>query len=120
MKLLITPLHSHPPTLPQELFEDLVHAGFPAEPAQALPVTSQDSKGDVVTLASVAVIALGAGGALTQAVSKGGALTQLAKVLEKYVDRQAHLELIKPNGEKIRLSGSAGEIRALLKKKLDL
>ncbi|MEJ2743762.1 MAG: hypothetical protein P8176_15145 [Gammaproteobacteria bacterium] len=114
MKLFVTPLPSQPAALPQDLFEELIQLGIPAEPAIAVPVTPQASKGDPVTLASVAMIALGAGGALTAAVSKGGALTQLAKVLEKYVNRQVRLELETSAGKKVKLSGSAGEIRAVL------
>ena len=41
-------------------------------------------------------------------------LKNLAKVLEKYVNRQVRLELETPAGKKVKLSGSAGEIKAVL------
>ena len=45
MKLFVTPLPSQSAALPQDLFEELIQLGIPAEPAIAVPVTPQASKG---------------------------------------------------------------------------
>ena len=76
------------------------------------------TKGDPITLLAVAAIAVGAGGALTVAMKKDGFLTQLARVLEKYVERRVDLEMERSDGETIKLSGSAGHIRRILSEHL--
>ncbi len=69
---------------------------------------------DPVTVASILLVAVGAGGALTVAVSKDGFLSRLARVLEKYVDRRVDVQIDDGTGKQIKLSGAAGDIRRLL------
>jgi len=70
---------------------------------------------DPITMASILLVAVGAGGALTVAVSKDGFLSRLARVLEKYVGRRIDVKIDDGMGKKIILSGSAGDIRRVLK-----
>ena len=72
-------------------------------------------KGDPVTMFTVLVAAVGAGGALTVALSKEGFLSQLARVLEKYISGgEVTVKLKKtPKTEEIELSGSARQIEKM-------
>ena len=72
-------------------------------------------RGDLVTVATIVLSAVSAGGALTVAMSKEGFLTRLAKVLEVWVNRKVEVKIDLPNGEKIQLSGSAAHIERILK-----
>jgi len=73
-------------------------------------------KGDPVTVWTVLLAAVGAGGALTVAMSKEGFLTRLARVLEKLADRQVSvtLEETPKGGRSVSLSGSARHVERVL------
>jgi hypothetical protein len=75
------------------------------------------TRGDPVTLATIVLSAVSAGGALTIAMSKEGFLTRLAKVLEVLAKREVQVT-IETNNEKVHLSGPAGHIERVLKAKL--
>jgi len=75
------------------------------------------TRGDPVTLATIVLTAVSAGGALTIAMGKEGFLTRLAKVLEVLAKREVQVT-IETNNEKVHLSGSAGHIERVLKGKL--
>lgn len=106
-------------TLSSQLNAELQKAGLGDELSVG-PATShtdnEPTRGDPVTLMTVAVTAVGTGGALTVLLGKDGFLSALARVLEKYVEgRQAELELVSKDGEKIKIKGPAAEIKAILK-----
>lgn len=73
-------------------------------------------KGDPITVWTVLLAAVGAGGALTVAMSKEGFLTRLARVLEKLADRQVSvtLEETPKGGRSVSLSGSARHVERVL------
>ncbi len=73
-------------------------------------------RGDPVTLATIALVAAGAGGALTVAMGKAGFLTQLARVLEKYLHGGQVRAVIKetPKTRTLELEGSARQVERLL------
>lgn len=71
-------------------------------------------KGDPVTIGTVILTLVGAGGALTIAAGKGGVLSRLATVLEKYVCRGMHVAIKKPDGTEIQVKGSASKIAKVL------
>jgi|UPI0003A97F5D hypothetical protein len=105
-----------------ELKRDLASAGLD-QSLTLLPTQSRQRHeamrgADPVTLASIALVAAGAGGALTVAMGKDGFFTALARVLEKYVERRCDICMEDKNGRKIELSGPAGEIRQMLKEHL--
>ena len=70
---------------------------------------------DPVTLTTIVLTAVGAGGALTVALGKEGFLTRLAKVLEAWVRREVEVRIETPEGRKLHLTGSASHIERLLK-----
>jgi len=72
---------------------------------------------DPVTLTSIVLTAVGAGGALTVALGKEGFLTRLAKVLEAWVNRKVDVTVDTDAG-KIHLTGSAAHIERILKDRL--
>jgi hypothetical protein len=74
---------------------------------------------DPVTLTTVVLTAVGAGGALTVALGKEGFLTRLAKVLEAWVRREVEVSIETPEERKLHLTGSASHIEGLLKGGLD-
>lgn len=76
------------------------------------------TKGDPVTLATVILTAVGAGGALTAALGKEGFLSRLARVLETWVGRKLEVTLETEDGRKVHLSGSAAHIERILKDRL--
>ena len=78
------------------------------------PLNAPTKGGDPITLTTIVLAAVGAGGALTVAMSKEGFLTRLAQVLEKYVERRIEVEIDHGGGQRTRLSGPAGQIRKLL------
>jgi len=105
--------------LSQEIAADLRKAGLDGElrvgPATAEP-RPEATRGDPVTLLTVAVAAVGAGGALSVLLGKDGFLSALARVLEKHVEgRKVEVLIETRKGEKIKVSGPAGEIKAILK-----
>ena len=73
-------------------------------------------KGDPVTLFTVALAAVGAGGVLTVAMGKDGFLTQLARVLEKYLHGGQVRAVIKetPRTKSVELEGSARQVEKIL------
>ena len=71
-------------------------------------------KGDPVTIASIIITAIGAGGALTAALGKEGFLTRLAGALEAYIKRNVEISLTDSTGRALRLSGSAREIERII------
>ena len=73
-------------------------------------------KGDSVTIFTVLLAAVGAGGALTVAMSKEGFLTRLARVLETLADRKVSVTLEEtPDGRRnVSLSGSARQVERML------
>ncbi len=100
--------------LVQELYRDLKALGLPVDdPEIRKPQTTMITRGDPITLAAIAAIAVGAGGAVTVAMGKNGFLTQLAKVLEKYVDRNVEIDF-GDDGNIKRIKGSAAEIRKIM------
>jgi hypothetical protein len=72
---------------------------------------------DPVSVATVLLTAVGAGGALTVAIAKEGFLTRLAKVLEMLAARQVEIT-VESGKEKFHLSGSASHIERILRTKL--
>lgn len=119
MEFLITLENPHSENAQQlinEIYDDLKNLGLPLnEPEIKRPHNQMTTRGDPVTVAAIAAIAVGAGGALTVAMGKDGFLTQLAKVLEKYVDRSVQLEFKDDKtGEIVRIKGSAGDVRKIL------
>lgn len=119
MNFLITIQATQSPDIATALFDDLTALALPVSSPKKVSLPNQPSKGDPITLLSVFAIAVGAGGALTAALSKNGFFTQLARVLEKYIDRQIQLEIEQKSGRKLSISGSAAEIRQLMKSLLE-
>lgn len=103
----------------RELQQDLAQAGL----SQELQVESpgQHNEGgntrglDPVSWISVAVIAAGAGGALTTLLGKDGFLSALARVLEKYVEGREAEVLIEDGDKKMQISGSLSAIKETLR-----
>ena len=84
------------------------------------PVTavsqSEPTRGDPVTLLTIAITAVGAGGAISVLLGKDGFLSALARVLEKYVEgRQGEITIKTKSGDTLHLKGPLGEIKAILK-----
>lgn len=101
--------------LVQTFYTELKTVGLPVDkPELRKPQSKMITRGDPVTLAAVAAIAVGAGGALTVALSKDGFLTQLARVLEKYVERRVQIEITDKAGNPVRIKGSAADVRKIL------
>jgi hypothetical protein len=101
--------------LVQTFYTELKTVGLPVDkPELRKPQSKMITRGDPVTLAAVAAIAVGAGGALTVALSKDGFLTQLARVLEKYVERSVQVEITDKAGNPVRIKGSAADVRKIL------
>lgn len=103
--------------LPERLAQDLQRAGLETELDIGSPITetSENTRGDPITLTTVALAAAGAGGALSVLLGKDGFLSSLARVLEKYVEGRKVEILIKTKHKKIQLSGPVGEITAILR-----
>ena len=105
-------------TLAANLADDLAIAGLDEHiriaDIQHRPLNTPTKGGDPITLATIILAAVGAGGALTVAMGKEGFLTRLAQVLEKYVERRIEVEINHGDGRHTRLSGPAGQIRKLL------
>lgn len=77
-------------------------------------ISSETHRGDPATIYTVLVTAVSAGGALTVAMSKDGFLTQLAKVLEKYIESEKTRIKIKDSGRELEMEGSARRIEKML------
>lgn len=99
--------------LPAALKEADIDEGFTL--SELTIPAAEPHRGDVVTLASIVLTAVSAGGAITVAMGKDGFLTRLAKVLEVWANRKVEVMLETEDGEKIHLSGSAGSIERILK-----
>lgn len=67
-----------------------------------------EAKGDPVTIGTVVLTMVGAGGALTVV------LPRLATVLEKYVCRGMHVVIKKPDGTEIDVKGPPSQIAQVL------
>lgn len=77
-------------------------------------------KGDAATVWTVLLTAVGAGGALTVAMSKEGFLTRLARVLEKMTDRNVSVSLVErpDGGRQVKMDGSARQIERMFREYL--
>jgi hypothetical protein len=71
-------------------------------------------KGDPITIGSI-IISLAASGALTAALSKGGFLSKLATVLERYITRTTKLKLVSKDGREVTLEGPSSNIETMLR-----
>ena len=104
--------------LSDQLSEDLENAGL-ADALSIRPAITESethTRGEPMTVTTIALVAAGAGGALTALLGKDGFLSALARVLEKYVEgRQVEVSIEKESGEVVQLKGPIGEIKAILK-----
>jgi hypothetical protein len=107
-----------------ELGALLTEAGLAGElnlsdPAPEAPVEAV--KGDAATIWTVLLAAVGAGGALTVAMSKEGFLTRLARVLEKMADRNVSVSLVErpDGGRRVKMDGSARQIERMFREYLE-
>lgn len=103
--------------LTEQLTVDLQQAGLETELqiGQSVTETDDNTRGDSVTLITVALAAVGTGGALSVLLGKDGFLSSLARVLEKYVEgRKVEVLIETDEGKKIQLSGPVGAIKAIL------
>ena len=120
MKFLVFIQPDQSDAIANELFNDLSNIeAFPVEPPKPIEQSITPTRGEPLTVLAVIAIAVGAGGALTAALSKDGFFNQLARVLEKYTDRQIHIEAEDKDGNKFKISGSAAEIRQLMRDLLE-
>ena len=108
--------------LSSQLADDLKQAGLDQE-LQVGPIATQSqpdtTRGDPVTWTTVALAAVGAGGALSVLLGKDGFLSALARVLEKYIERNQAEVLIETKNGIIKIKGPVGEIKAILKQARD-
>lgn len=108
--------------LSEQLQNDLQQAGL-ADALQISPVSTQAeaiTRGDPISWTTVLVTAIGTGGALTALLGKDGALSALARVLEKYVEgRQAEITIQTGENKTIQVKGPVGEIKEILKQVRD-
>ncbi len=105
-------------SLAEQVTEDLQLVGLNTDLQLSAPVfeTSEITRGDPITLTTIALVAVGAGGALSVLLGKDGVLSALARVLEKYVEgRKVEVLIESDDGKKIQLSGPVGEIKDILK-----
>jgi len=73
------------------------------------------TRGEPVTLAVIALCAVGAGGALTALLGKDGFLSALARVLEKYIEsRRAEVVIVSEAGRRVQVSGPVSQIKKIL------
>jgi len=108
-------MHTASRTLPQDLQQAGIAEPFELQPVQLQPLGDGLQKGgEVASLATIALTAVGAGGAVAVAMGKDGFFTALAHVLEKYVEQKIEITVKNAAGEEVRLAGSAGQIRKLL------
>lgn len=108
--------------LSEQLLHDLQQAGL-AESLHVSPPATQPedtSRGDPISWTTILVTAIGTGGALTALLGKDGALSALARVLEKYVEgRQAEITIQTDENKTIHVKGPVGEIKEILKQVRD-
>lgn len=92
---------------------DRLYAGqVTADPSQPI-----ERGAELVSVWTVLLAAAGAGGALTVAVSEKGFLTQLARVLEKYIEsRRIRAVIVETpkGGKRLELEGSARQVEKTL------
>lgn len=103
--------------LAAQLDADLRRAGLAGQlqVGEVCVEAAEACRGDPVTLATVWLTAVGAGGALSVLLGRDGVLAALARVLEKYVaGRQAEVVIEKANGDRLQVRGPVGEIKAIL------
>ena len=83
---------------------------FKLEPiqTQALNAATKEAAVEAITMTTVLLTSVGAGGAITVA------FTQLARVLEKLLEQKIDITITTESGKETRISGSAGHIRKLL------
>jgi hypothetical protein len=92
-----------------QCFQDTLQAGT------VMPqISSETHRGDPATIYTVLVAAVSAGGALTIAMGKDGFLTQLARVLEKYIEGGNVRIKIKSKDKELEMEGSARRIEKML------
>lgn len=102
--------------LSAQLAQDLQRVGLDAEVQLTTPSATEATRGDPVTLGVIALSAVAAGGALTVFLGKDGGLSALVKVLEKYIEsRKVEVAIETDDGKKVKVSGSLGAIKAVLK-----
>lgn len=104
--------------LPEQIIQDLQQVELDSDLQLSAPVTvtSEITRGDPITLTTVVLTAVGAGGALSVLLGKDGFLSALARVLEKYVEgRKVEVLIESDNGNKIQVRGPVGEIKDILK-----
>ena len=104
--------------LATHLEQDLQAAELTDQITYRVQQDREPQRGEPVTTAMIILAMVGAGGFLTVAAGKGGALTWLAQVLETYINRDKVDVTLEADGEKIALSGSARYIEKMLSKVL--
>lgn len=104
--------------LANNLDQDLRAAGL-AEHFTWRSENAEPMRGEPISTAMIVLAMVGAGGAATMAVSKGGMLTRLAEVLETWLKRNRVDITVEAKGQKIAMSGSARNIERLLAKALE-
>ena len=95
----------------EALDAEIVQAGLADGASVSEPEESLDEvvyRGDVGSLVTVAIAAVGAGGALTVLISS------IASVLAKHLETRKADLMIEKEGQKIHIQGTAEEIQAIL------
>jgi hypothetical protein len=78
--------------------------------------SAEVTRGDLVSWSTIAITAVGTGGALTVLLGKEGFLSALARVLEKYVEgKKGEVTIETFKGDKIHVVGPLGDIKAVLR-----
>ena len=98
---------------------DIAQAGLGNDLSVSEPIEPLEEatyRADTMSLVTVAVAAVGAGGALSVLFGKEGFLSSLANVLAKYVETRKADLLIEKEGEKIHIQGTAQEIQDILER----
>ncbi len=77
-------------------------------------VPAEKHRGDPMTVFTVLVAAVSAGGALTVALGRDGFLTQLARVFGKYIETGKVRIAVKDSSRELEIEGSARRIEKVL------
>lgn len=104
-------------TLYRELQEELRQQDWAANMTVSEPqeeVSDEAHRGDPVTIMTIALSALGGGGALVALLGKDGFLVALAKVLEQKAKNERIEVTVEKNGEKKHIAGTLGDVKAVL------
>ncbi|MFZ1221436.1 MAG: hypothetical protein WAO00_19260 [Chthoniobacterales bacterium] len=119
--LIIDPDPEHTDEVCAELLRDLadlppnvLRAREGEQRAIADHTSEHIQKGDPITIGSI-VISLVASGALTAALSKGGFLSKLATVLERYLTRTTKMKLVTKDGREVTIEGPSTKIETILR-----